>query len=30
MQQESKVLVVIDYQMSIDSHKDDELWSSKI
>ena len=30
MQQESKVLVVIDYQMSIDSHKDDEFRSSKI
>lgn len=30
MQQESKVMVVIDYQMSVDSHKDDEFRLSKI
>jgi hypothetical protein len=30
MQKESKVMVVIDYQMSVDSHKDDEFRLSKI
>jgi hypothetical protein len=30
MQKESKVMVVIDYQMSVDSHRDDEFRLSKI